>query len=139
MQIDLLQQVDDDLQNELIDKLRTYNHEYMGKETSQPMAAIARDSEGQLIGGVSGRSIYRQLLIEVVWVAKEHRGSGLGSRLMALCEQEAIKRGCLAAQLDTLSFQAPAFYAKQGFEVVGSVSGIPGSPDRYFMCKRFNG
>ncbi|WP_412501593.1 hypothetical protein [Shewanella chilikensis] len=32
MQIDLLQQVDDDLQNELIDKLRTYNHEYMGKE-----------------------------------------------------------------------------------------------------------
>ncbi|WP_345840931.1 GNAT family N-acetyltransferase [Shewanella algae] len=138
MQIDLLQQVDDDLQNELIDKLRTYNHSYIN-ETSQPLAAIARDSEGQLIGGVSGRSTYRQLLIEVVWVAKEHRGSGLGSRLMALCEQEAIKRGCLAAQLDTLSFQAPAFYAKQGFEVVGSVSGIPGSPDRYFMCKRFNG
>ncbi|MDE0565204.1 MULTISPECIES: GNAT family N-acetyltransferase [Shewanella] len=138
MQIDLLQQVDDDLQNELIDKLRTYNHSYIN-ETSQPLAAIARDSEGQLIGGVSGRSIYRQLLIEVVWVAKEHRGSGLGSRLMALCEQEAIKRGCLAAQLDTLSFQAPAFYAKQGFAVVGSVSGIPGSPDRYFMCKRFNG
>lgn len=138
MQIDLLQQVDDDLQNELIDKLRTYNHSYIN-ETSQPLAAIARDSEGQLIGGVSGRSIYRQLLIEVVWVAKEHRGSGLGSRLMALCEQEAIKRGCLAAQLDTLSFQAPAFYAKQGFEVVGPVSGIPGSPDRYFMCKRFNG
>ncbi|QHD55449.1 GNAT family N-acetyltransferase [Shewanella algae] len=138
MQIDLLQQVDDDLQNELIDKLRTYNHSYIN-ETSQPLAAIARDSEGQLIGGVSGRSIYRQLLIEVVWVAKEHRGSGLGSRLMALCEQEAIKRGCLAAQLDTLSFQAPAFYAKQGFEVVGSVSGIPDSPDRYFMCKRFNG
>ncbi|WP_345867913.1 GNAT family N-acetyltransferase [Shewanella algae] len=138
MQIDLLQQVDDDLQNELIDKLRTYNHSYIN-ETSQPLAAIARDSEGQLIGGVSGRSIYRQLLIEVVWVAKEHRGSGLGSRLMALCEQEAIKRGCLAAQLDTLSFQAPAFYAKQGFEVVGSVSGIPGSSDRYFMCKRFNG
>ncbi|MDL2195220.1 GNAT family N-acetyltransferase [Shewanella algae] len=138
MQIDLLQQVDDDLQNELIDKLRTYNHSYIN-ETSQPLAAIARDSEGQLIGGVSGRSIYRQLLIEVVWVAKAHRGSGLGSRLMALCEQEAIKRGCLAVQLDTLSFQAPAFYAKQGFEVVGSVSGIPGSPDRYFMCKRFNG
>ncbi|MGI2856322.1 GNAT family N-acetyltransferase [Shewanella algae] len=138
MQIDLLQQVDDDLQNELIDKLRTYNHSYIN-ESSKPLAAIARDSEGQLIGGVSGRSIYRQLLIEVVWVAKEHRGSGLGSRLMALCEQEAIKRGCLAAQLDTLSFQAPAFYAKQGFEVVGSVSGIPGSPDRYFMCKRFNG
>ncbi|MEM5732220.1 GNAT family N-acetyltransferase [Shewanella algae] len=138
MQIDLLQQVDDDLQNELIDKLRTYNHSHIN-ETSQPLAAIARDSERQLIGGVSGRSIYRQLLIEVVWVAKEHRGSGLGSRLMALCEQEAIKRGCLAAQLDTLSFQAPAFYAKQGFEVVGSVSGIPGSPGRYFMCKRFNG
>ena len=138
MQIDLLQQVDDDLQNELIDKLRTYNHSYIN-ETSQPLAAIARDSEGQLIGGVSGRSIYRQLLIEGVWGANEHRASCLGSRLMALCEQEAIKRGCLAAQLDTLSFQAPAFYAKQGFEVVGSVSGIPGSPDRYFMCKRFNG
>lgn len=117
--------------------VRAYNSRYMGKEVSIPLSAVCRDDDGVLIGGVSGRTIYRQFLIEVVWIHENYRAMGLGRELMALAENEAVKRGCLAAQVDTLSFQAPVFYEKLGFEVIGKVEGIPGSPDRYFMLKKY--
>ncbi len=71
---------------------------------------VARDGDDKLIGGVSGRTIYKHILINVVWVDKEARGTGVGRSLMELAEAEAKKQGCVAAQVDTLSFQAPVFY-----------------------------
>lgn len=50
---------------------------------------------------------------------------------------KAKERGCIAAQVDTLSFQAPDFYKKLGFEVAGNVAGISNSPERYFLLKKF--
>jgi len=121
----------------LVAGVRAYNSEKLGAEASIPLSAICRDENGAILGGVSGRTIYKQFLIEVVWIHEDHRARGLGRRLMELAENEALERGCLAAQVDTLSFQGPVFYAKLGFEVVGKAEGIPGSPDRYFMLKRY--
>ena len=42
---------------------------------------------------------------------------------MEIAEKEAKERGCIAAQVDTLSMQAPDFYKKLGFEVKGKISG----------------
>ncbi|MCV2358667.1 GNAT family N-acetyltransferase [Paucibacter sp. TC2R-5] len=121
----------------LVDGVRAYNHELLGKELSKPLCAVGRDDAGKLLGGVAGRTIYKQFLIEVVWVDKAARGSGLGRRLMALAETEARQRGCVAAQVDTLALQAPDFYGKLGFEVIGRVTGIPGIPERVFLLKRY--
>ena len=121
----------------LVSELREFNFSHMGTEKSKPLSAIAKDENGNIIGGVSGRTIYNQFLIEVLWVSDSFRGQGLGRDLMALAEGEAKLRGCLAAQVDTLSFQAPDFYQKLGFEVVGKIDGIPDSPERYFLVKRY--
>jgi predicted N-acetyltransferase YhbS len=56
---------------------------------------------------------------------------------MEIAEREARARGCLTAQVDTLSFQAPVFYGKLGFEVIGKADGIPESPERYFLLKKY--
>jgi len=115
----VINEEDPELVNELVDGVRAYVHEQLGDETTLPLSVTARDDNGELIGGVSGRTIYRNFLIGVVWVDKKFRGTGLGR------------------QLDTLSIQAPVFYQKLGFEIVGTVPGFPGSPERYFLLKTF--
>nr|WP_283103774.1 GNAT family N-acetyltransferase [Shewanella gelidii] len=117
--------------------MRQFNMNHMGDETSKPLSVIATDDQGSLIGGVCGRTIYNQLLIDIVWVDESARQQGLGRRLMARAEHEAKSRGCVAAQVDTLSFQAPSFYQKLGFEVIGTVTDILNSPDRFFLVKKY--
>jgi len=121
----------------LIAGLKEHKYEHMGPEDTLPLSVVARDEDSKIIGGVSGRTIYKNFLIEIVWVDKETRGTGLGRKLMELAEVEAKKRGCLVAQLDTLSYQAPDFYQKLGFDIVGTVPGFTGSPERYFLLKNY--
>ena len=122
--------------DELVDGVRNYNFE-MISEKSKPLTVTARGQNNELLGGVSGRTIYNQFLVGVVWVDEKTRGTGLGRELMELAEAEAIERGCLASQVDTLSFQAPDFYQKLGYHVVGAITGINESPDRYFLLKKY--
>jgi ribosomal protein S18 acetylase RimI-like enzyme len=137
MKFEVLTSHDSEVFETLVSELREFNFSHMGTEKPQPLSAVAKDDNGNIIGGVSGRTIYNQFLIEVLWIADSFRRQGLGRDLMALAEDEAKLRGCLAAQVDTLSFQAPDFYQKLGFEVVGKIDGIPDSPERYFLIKRY--
>lgn len=126
------------LVDELVEGVRAFVHEQLGDETTLPLSVIARDDDGALMGGVSGRTIYGNFLIGVVWVDKKYRGTGLGRKLMQSAEIKAIGRGAKVSQLDTLSIQAPLFYQKLGFEIVGEVPEFTGSPARYFMMKRIS-
>ncbi|QLE84199.1 MULTISPECIES: GNAT family N-acetyltransferase [Shewanella] len=135
--LNTINQQDDAVFEQLVAGVRQFNVEHMGDEKSQPLMVVARDEHGVLIGGVAGCTIYRNYLIEVVWVAENQRGSGLGKRLMMQAEAEAKSRGCVVAQLDTLGFQAQPFYQKLGFEVVGEVPELVASPARYFMLKHY--
>ncbi|MNG92776.1 Acetyltransferase (GNAT) family protein [compost metagenome] len=81
------------------------------------MMVVLRDDNGEIVGGIARRTIYHQSLIEVLWVHNDNRGEGLGVQLMEIAEYEAKSRGCIAAQVDTLSFQAPKFYEKWGFRL----------------------
>ena len=137
MKLEIINEKDTAVFDQLVSGVREYNAEIMGPEASQPLSAIARDECGKLIGGVSGRTIYKHYMIEVVWVERSARSSGLGRKLMELAEAEARKRGCVGAQVDTLSFQGPLFYQKLGFEIVGKVSGFPEGHDRLFLLKRY--
>lgn len=137
MKIEVLNEKNEVIFNALVEGVREFNAGFMGDEKSKPLSVIARDEHDRLIGGVSGRTIYKQFLIEVVWIGEEVRGTGLGRRLMELAEVEARKRGCVAAQVDTLSFQGPVFYGKLGFEVVGKITDFPENHERYFLMKKF--
>jgi predicted N-acetyltransferase YhbS len=64
------------------------------------------------------------------------RGQGLGGKVMAMAEQEARQRGCSAAVLFTIVFQAPDFYARQGYRELGRVECDPPGHTRVCMTKR---
>jgi hypothetical protein len=55
-----------------------------------------------------------------------------------MAEEEAIRRGCRAATLVTVNFQAPEFYARHGWEEFGRIASAPGV-ERIFMRKTFAG
>jgi GNAT superfamily N-acetyltransferase len=61
-------------------------------------------------------------------------GAGTGTTILRLAEEEAARRGCRAATLVTVSFQAPDFYARHGWEEFGRIETAPGVA-RIFMRK----
>ncbi|MCG9755573.1 GNAT family N-acetyltransferase [Shewanella insulae] len=126
-----------ELVDALVDGVRQFNFDKMGQETSEPLTVLAHNDTGKLIGGVYGRTIYKNFLIHVVWVDESARGTGLGRDLMLEAERLAISRGCQQAQVDTLDFQAPDFYQKLGFTTAGVIPAFEGSPARYFLFKRY--
>ena len=67
---------------------------------------------------------------------EDRRRQGYGTRLMQAAEAEAVRRGCGKAMVDTDSFQAPGFYAKLGYEVLGEVEGYFGRMTRVHLRKR---
>ncbi len=81
--------------------------------------AIELRRDGVLLGGLQGRTGRGWLNIEYLALPAAEQGAGLGRRLLAQAEAEAVRRGCHAAFLNTIAFQAPDFYAKLGYREFG--------------------
>lgn len=95
----------------------------------------ARDESGQVVGGLYGHSGMGWLYVDYLWLQADQRGAGLGAQLLALAEAEARRRECVGVFLYTYSFQAPGFYQKQGFEVMGVLEDCPPGHQRIYLKK----
>ncbi|GAB4587914.1 GNAT family N-acetyltransferase [Nocardia sp. IFM 10818] len=91
--------------------------------------------EGRMIGGLTGRTWADWLVIDMFWVHEEHRGGGLGGRLLAAAEEIAKARGCTRARTETWDFQSPKFYLGHGFRIVGEVPDFPPGAVEYILAK----
>jgi len=84
-----------------------------------------RDAQGRTIGGVTGETNWGWLYVDCFWLPDELRGAGWGAKLLGAAENEARARGCRHAWLSSYSFQAPGFYEKLGYRVLGVLEGYP--------------
>ncbi len=88
--------------------LRRFNAQQSGIDDSRPLAVVVSDPDtNEVLGGITGRTSLGLLFIDLVFLPDELRGDGLGSRILKLAEDEGRRRGCRAAMLYTISFQAP--------------------------------
>ncbi|KFA94859.1 GNAT family N-acetyltransferase [Archangium violaceum] len=120
----------------LIRGLVRYNETRAVPENSRDLAVFVRTEDGSLLGGVMGYTHWEWLFVSHLWVDERLRGHGWGGRLMASIEDAAVRRGCHSAHLDTFSFQALAFYEKQGYTRFGTLPDYPRGESRYFLSKR---
>jgi GNAT superfamily N-acetyltransferase len=118
--------------------LADFEEAAVGPLDFKPLAILIKDEAGLTIGGLWGKSLFRWLIIELVFVPERFRHSGLGTQIMTEAESIAKARGCLGIWLDTYSFQAPRFYEKLGFRMFGRLDDQPPGEQRFFMQKRFD-
>jgi GNAT superfamily N-acetyltransferase len=120
--------------------LAEYSAGKAGYRDARPLAIIARDpGSGQVVGGLIGRTSMGLCFIDRFFLPETLRGHGLGSRILATAEAEAMRRGCRRAVLFTVHFQAPKFYERHGWEVLGRLDLEPPGHTRYCMTKRLGG
>lgn len=115
--------------------LIAFNTGQAGPQDWRSLAMLARNAQGEVTGGLWTRTAWGWMYVELLFLPEDRRGSGLGSRLMRRAEDEAIRRGCRHAWLDTFSFQARGFYEKLGYRVFGTLDDYPAGHSRFFMSK----
>ena len=129
--------LDDSARAVIADGLAGYNDEKAGYRDHRPLAVLVSDPDtSEVVGGLFDRTSFGLLFVERFFLPENSRGDRLGSRVIALAEEEAKRRGCTRAALFTLTFQAPGFYLKQGYDIAARIDCAPPGVTRMLMTKK---
>jgi GNAT superfamily N-acetyltransferase len=119
----------------LNDHLYRFNAAVTGVDDGRWLTILVKDAAGQLEGGLHGWTWGGTGFVQALWVRDDLRRQGLGAHLLGAAEREAERRGCVEMHLDTHDYQAPDFYRRRGYEMVGELPGWPGRTTRIFFRK----
>ena len=121
----------------IADGLRAYDLSQTGYYDFRPLAVFVRDRQtGKVVGGLHGRSEFGLVYVAWFFLPEDLRGARIGSRVLAMAEEEGRRRGCTRIALTTLSVQAPGFYQKQGYDIAATIDCDPPGLTHYYMMKR---
>ncbi|WP_117149301.1 GNAT family N-acetyltransferase [Paraliobacillus zengyii] len=90
----------------------------------------------KIIAGITATAFWYHLHIDFLWVDSNNRGKGYGRQLLKRIEETAKENQCRLLFLDSFSFQAPDFYKKQGYQMVGKIEDHPEGYSLHFLEKR---
>lgn len=91
----------------------------------------------KLIGGAVGYIAWKWYFLDQLWIDKQYRKSGIGTKIINKIEQCAKDKELLGVRMETWSFQARGFYEKKGYEVYATFEDCPPGTIDYFLRKRF--
>ena len=115
--------------------IRAYNRSKREEAESKPLNLYVEDEKGNLMAGLVAETFGNWLEIEYLFVREELRGQGIGSKLLQRAENEAKKRNCRFAFVNTYQFQAPDFYKRYGYKEVFALKDYPYTGQRYYYQK----
>jgi ribosomal protein S18 acetylase RimI-like enzyme len=121
----------DYLENRIIE----FNYRVSGHTDGDLLSMIIRNDAGEIVAGIYGFTWGHTCEIRTLWVHPDLRGQGVGSGLLKRAEEEAVRRGCHLIVLDTHSFQAPEFYKKLGYRVIGVHENYPAGFQAIYLEK----
>jgi len=116
--------------------LEEYNTKIVGPDNHKFLNIVEYNDKHEIIGGLLGGTYWGWLYINILWVDEKYRKQGIGSRLIEEAELKAKEQGCRYSHVDTMSFQAPKFYKKHHYRVIGVVKNIPKGQKKYHLVKK---
>ncbi|MFC5445599.1 GNAT family N-acetyltransferase [Rhizobium halophytocola] len=122
---------------DILDRLKAYNNALLGPTDRRELFIPLRNDAGEIDGGLIGYTGRGWLSIEMVYVPERLRGQGMAGRLLQTAEDEARRRGCRGAVIDTINPVARRAYEAQGFSVFGRIDGFTGDFDLTWLIKRY--
>ena len=120
------------------ESLNQFNKEFVGDDGHTHLNIVEYDGDGNVIGGILGGTYWGWMYVDILWVHESHRKKGIGSNLLRNAEEEALRRRCHHVHIDTMSWQAPDFYKKHGYEVIGVLPDIPSGNQKYLLMKELH-
>ena len=136
----IIQECDDKLGEEVIDKLVYYNLSKVPLKQNKEFISInkiIKNEKGEIIAGILSRMYcWNCLFVDTLFVDEIYRGQGLGEKLLKEVEKVARNKGCELIHLDTFDFQAKDFYLKYGYEIFGVLEDCPQGHCRYYLKKK---
>jgi GNAT superfamily N-acetyltransferase len=115
--------------------LRAFNEASVGPTDRVSLAVLVRDGEGRALGGLTASIKYGWVHVDLLWLPDSLRGRGVGSAVMDAVEDDARRRGCIGAHVETTDYQALPFYEKRGYAVFGVLEGYPVGSKSYYLRK----
>lgn len=116
------------------DGVFTFGRSQAFDSDSQPIACFLREAD-IVIAGATGRTEYRRLFVNYLWVQETVRGQGLGTETLRRIELAAAERGCQDALIETLDDRNAALYHALGYRPVATIPGYVGRFTRHIMVK----
>ncbi|MFX1249965.1 MAG: GNAT family N-acetyltransferase, partial [Promethearchaeota archaeon] len=120
--------------------LKDHNKKYPGGELDIPtpdVSLVLKDDKGNVVGGVITSMLTGIMHLEVLWVDEKYRDRGYGRDLVLQAERIGKEKGYPASQTWTFSFQAPEFYQRIGYKIVGIFEGYTDGIIEYILLKKF--
>lgn len=118
--------------------LEKFNCEHAGPDNHVLLNIVEYDENQNVIAGILGGTYWGWLHIDILWVDEKFRRKKIGSQLLIAAENEAKKRCCHSVHVDTMSWQAPEFYRKHGYELISELDNIPDGYKKFHFVKRLD-
>ena len=134
MEFEITNSIPPDDEKSIYEGLAEYNRSKLGN--LEPVRlGVYHKVDGTVKAGLIGSTHGNWLQINILWVSDELRGCGVGSKLLAVAEREALNRNCKYSILYTSEFQAPGFYTKFGYQEAFVLKDFPLTGQRYYYIK----
>jgi GNAT superfamily N-acetyltransferase len=101
--------------------LIAHNVDMIGASHRKPLYIPLKNAQGAVEGGLIGATARGWLHVDILFVPQQLRGQGLAAQLLQAAEDEARKRGCKGALIDTANPVARRIYGRQGYDICGTL------------------
>ncbi|WP_090977098.1 N-acetyltransferase [Paenibacillus sp. CF384] len=119
-------------------KLIEFNAKHVPNGRYEEVNLCLKNDKGEIIAGLNSAVCWNWMEIDILWIQEDNRGKGLGKQLLEEAEQIARAKDCTFIKLNTFSFQAPEFYKKYGYQVIGIIENAPAGNKHYYYKKDLN-